>query len=157
MLKFELGMKPSITNFLASSFAVIDFCFGYEKFSSLKPSKEANSIVTPVGICSPTRTFHGARKSAVNFQSRVEPCFAVTRSNLRTWFDDLPLHNRDCAEVLQVLDRLLTIWSSSGLLVPANSSSLFATSVKWCGSISEKDGTRKGPRQLDGTTSAADH
>ena len=131
-------------------FAVIDFPSSYWQVPNGSELQELHSVITPVGIYSPTRTLQGGRNSAANFQSRVEPCFADIRDNLKAWLDDFILHARDCEELLHVLDRFFTICAEKRLKVSAKKSTLFAASVKWCGRIIDKNGMRMDPRHIEG-------
>ena len=68
---------------------------------------------------------------------------------MKVWFNDFMLHACDSNELSVVLDPFLTICAERSLNVSAKKSSLFATSVKWCGTIIEEHGTRMDPRNLD--------
>ena len=136
-------------------YALIDFISSYWQLPLHILSQLFHSVITPIGIFSPTRTLQGGRNSAANFQSRVEPCFSEIRQNLKAWLDDFILHARTFEELLYILDRFLTICSEHRLLVSAKKSSLFTTSVKWCGRIIDENGSRMDPRHIEGMMNAS--
>lgn len=90
-------------------FAKMDFTSGYWQLSLHEDSQDALSFMTPSGVWMPLRTTQGAKKSAPNFQIKVEPCFAELRKNLIAWLDDFLVHVRTEKELLQVIRRFFVI------------------------------------------------
>lgn len=131
-------------------FASIDFCSGYWQLPLDEESQNALSFITHEGIWQPTRTPQGAKNSACNFQSRVEPCFVSIRKNVKAWQDDFIIHHNSEKGLLEILGQFMQICRHRNLKISATKSTLFTTSVKWCGRIIDKDGVHYDPRNLSG-------
>lgn len=129
---------------------MIDFCQWYWQILLDASYKELNSVVTPVGILLALSTLQGARNYASNFKYRVEPCFVQMRYNIKACLDDFILHADYTERLLKVPDTFLHIYPAKNLKVSAKKYSLFATNVRWCGRIMDKNGSKMEPRNLEG-------
>ena len=139
------------TDFSGSKFfASMDFCSGFWQLPLHEESQKLLSFITNEGIFCPTRTAQGAKNSSINFQSRVEPCFATLRDHLKAWQDDFILHESTEDKLLDIMQKFFDICRSRHLKVSAVKSELFSTSVKWCGRIIDESGVKFDPRNLSG-------
>ena len=137
-------------------YALIDFVSSYWQAPLHYSCRHLHAVVTPTGVFAPTRTLQGGRNSAANFQAKVEPCFAEIRDSLKAWLDNFLLHARSWDDLFRILGRFFTICAEKRLLVSAKKSTLFTTTVKWCGRVIDKNGTRMDPRHLDGLLNSAE-
>ena len=71
------------------AFALIDFVSGFWQLPLERQSQNLLAFQTMDRIIKPTRTTQGAKNSAPNFQSKVEPLFGNIKKNLKAWIDDL--------------------------------------------------------------------
>lgn len=131
-------------------YAVMDFTSSYWQMPLNQKSQEFHSVITPFGVFSPTRTLQGARNSAANFQSRVEPCFNSINERVKAWLDDFILFTRSEQEHLETLDSFLRICGEVGLKVSPRKSKLFVKEAKWCGRVISAKGMRMDPRHAEG-------
>jgi len=144
-------LESECVDFAGSTcFASIDFCSGYWQLPLHKDSQSALSFITHEGVWQPTRTPQGAKNSACNFQSRVEPCFIAIRKHVKAWQDDFILHHKDENGLMDTLRCFLQICRDRNLKISATKSTLFTSSVKWCGRIIDKDGVQFDPSNLSG-------
>ena len=150
-------MQAETSDFAGSkAFAVIDYCSGYWQFPLDAESQDCQSIVTPNGVFSPTRTLQGAVNSASNFQGKVEPLYAELRPNLKAWLDGFILHARSFAELLRILRTYFGITRAHNLFLSAIKTTLYARKAKWCGRIIDAEGVRLDPSQYDVLTNLSE-
>lgn len=76
-------------------FTSLDFCDGSWKISPAKRSQESMSIMTHVGIFSPTRTLQGGAGSVSYFQHATSEKLAGRIQNLIQLIDDYLLHEEN--------------------------------------------------------------
>lgn len=112
-------------------FASIEFCSGYCQMQAHEDTQPFQSFITPKGVYQSKRPLRGLQNSMANFQSRVEPCFAEIRDELKAWLEDFLLHREDEAKLLQLLEIFLSICRARNLKVSITNSVFFTTVIRW--------------------------
>lgn len=130
-------------------YANLDFCHGFWQIPLAKASQEIMSIMTHVGIFSPTRTLQGGSDSGCYFHDVTRDKFAGRVHKLVQWIDDYLLHEEDEGKLLDALDEFLTICEEWGFRVHALKSHFFLTRAKFCGRILSDGKVTYDPRNLD--------
>lgn len=129
-------------------FANIDFCHGFWQIPLAKISQEIMSIVTTIGIFSPTRTLQGGTDSGSYFHDTTREKFIGKIKKLIQWLDDYLLHEADEDKLLDNLDIFFSVCQEFGFRIHAKKSSFFMKEAKFCGRILSEDGIKFDPRNL---------
>ena len=132
-------------------YAVIDFVSSYWQLLLALACQEYHSIITPFGVYTPTRTLQGAVNSAVNFQSRVEPCFAHMQDKVKGWLDDFILLIKSKEQHLEALEMFFQVCIEKNLKISAKRQYILQ---KKCGGVVELS-IRTGPDLIQGTLRAS--
>ena len=136
--------------------AVIDFVSSYWQLALSLYAQGLLSVITPFGVLSPTRTLQGAKNSAVNFQAKVEPCFAEIGDMVKGWLDDFIVYTASEDEHLATLRKFFEVCERVNLKISAKKTTLFTTEAKWCGRIINGSGSKLDPRHVEGLSGACD-
>ncbi|OWZ07579.1 hypothetical protein PHMEG_00020006, partial [Phytophthora megakarya] len=87
-------------------------------------------------LFTPRREPQGCSDAVIHFQQTMEHCFAgLLYEHLLIWIDDLLLFAEDIETYLLKMQELFALINAFGLKLSAKKSSLYQTSVKWCGKI----------------------
>jgi hypothetical protein len=70
-------------------------------------------------------------------------------SNIKVWLDDCLLHTKTEDDLLATLDFIFKQCQKYGLKLHASKSVVFATTVRYCGSLITKDGVRFDPKNME--------
>lgn len=144
-------LEAEINDFKGSKcFASIDFVSGYWQLPLAEDSWTCCGVVTPNGVLVSKRVLPGLTNSGAHFQRSVEPCFAELRMNLKAWLDDFSLYGKEEEDLLNVLERFLSICAQKNLFLSARKSILFTKEMTWCGRVITPDGYKMEPRRLEG-------
>ena len=130
-------------------FGTIDFCSGNWQLPVDKGSWDACGIVTPKGTYSSTRVLPGLTNATTYFQSSVAPLFKEMRKITEAWLDDFNIHGKDEGEVLELLEKFLSICKERNLFISAKKSHLFTKDVIWCGRKVSAEGYTIKPSRMD--------
>ena len=106
------------------------------------------SIMTHVGIFSPTRTLQGGADSACYFQEVTREKFAGRVDKLVQWIDDYLLHEEDEDKLLAQLEVFVKVCGESGFRVHAKKSHFFLKQARFCGRILSDGEIKYDPRNL---------
>lgn len=136
-------------------YAKMDFCSGYWELPLHEDSQDALSFMTPSGLWKPLQTTQRAKKSAPNFQSKVEPCFAELRRSLMAWLDDFLLHSKTEKSLLALLEQFFAICRKRRLKLSARKCEFFRKEVRWCGRIISAEGMQFDLARLSGLQDAS--
>jgi Reverse transcriptase (RNA-dependent DNA polymerase) len=122
-------------------FATLYFCQGYWQLPLHKDSQDCQSFITPDGVYTPTRVLHGTRNATQHLQSVLVVMMNDIKSNIKVWLDDCLLHTKTEEDLLATLI-FFKQCREHGLKLHASKCVLFATTVRYCGSLIIKDEVR---------------
>lgn len=131
-------------------FCNLDFCHGFWQIPLSEASQEVMSIMTHIGIFSPTRTLQGGADSACYFHDTTREKFSGRVQKLIQWIDDYLLHDDDEDDLLDSLDEFLAVCEENGFRVHAKKSHFFMIEAKFCGRVLADGKVRFDPRNLQG-------
>jgi Reverse transcriptase (RNA-dependent DNA polymerase) len=130
-------------------FATLDFCQGYWQIPLHKYSQDFQSFITPDGVYTPTRALYGRRNAAQHLQSVLAVMMDDIKSNIKVWLDDCLLHTKTEDDLPATLNFLFKKCQEHGLKLDASKCVLFATTMRYCGSLITKDGVRFDPNNME--------
>lgn len=106
--------------------------------------------MTDEKIFTPRRVPQGCADAAIYFQQTMEACFAsLLYKHLLIWIDDLLLYANSINTYLDKLQELFFLLDKYGLKLSTKKTSLYQTSVKWCGKIITGEGISHDPKRID--------
>eukprot|EP00644_Phytophthora_capsici_P015135 jgi/Phyca11/128315/e_gw1.75.173.1 len=131
-------------------FGLFDFIRGFWQLPLEEACREILSYMTDQKIYTPTRVPQGCSDAALYFQRTMEDCFRkLLYKHLLVWVDDLLLFAADTETYLEKLHELLELMDFFGLKLSAKKTSLYQTTVKWCGKLISGDGVRHDPERIE--------
>lgn len=117
-------------------------------------SESYHTFISRDGVVPPALTTHGGCNSAENFQTFLEPCFAILTENMLTWLDDFVLHAETEPCIPKVIEKILLICRDHSLVISLPKSTFLATITRWYGCIIDAEGVRMNPSYYDGVREA---
>jgi Reverse transcriptase (RNA-dependent DNA polymerase)/RNase H-like domain found in reverse transcriptase len=132
----------------SEAFATLDFCQGYWQIPLHKDSQDCQSFITPDGVYTPTRVLHGTRNATQHLQSMLLVMMDDIKSNIKVWLDDCLLHTKTEDDLLATLNFFFKKCQEHGLKLHASKCVLFASTMRYCGSLITKDGVRFDPKNI---------
>ncbi|OWZ15878.1 hypothetical protein PHMEG_00010406 [Phytophthora megakarya] len=130
-------------------FGLFDFLKGFWQLPLAEWCQEILSYMTDAKIFTPRRVPQGCSDAAIHFQQTMEKCFAgLLYEHLLIWIDDLLLFAADIETYLQKMQELFGLINDFGLKLSVKKSSLYQTSVKWCGKVVSEDGIAHDPERI---------
>jgi Reverse transcriptase (RNA-dependent DNA polymerase) len=133
----------------AEVFATLDFCQGYWQIPLHKDSQNCQSFITPDGVFTPTRVPHGTRNATQHLHSVLVVMIDGIKSNIKVWLYDCLLHTKMEDDLLATLNFFFKKCQEHGLKLHASKCVLFATTVRYCGSLITQDGVRFDPKNME--------
>jgi hypothetical protein len=131
-------------------FGLFDFLKGFWQLPLSPESREFLSYMTHDTVYTPTRVPQGCTDAALYFQQTMETCFkTLLYKHLLVWIDDVLLYAADIETYLRKLDEFFSLLDHFGLKLSVRKSSLFQTSVKWCGKIITGEGVSHDPERIE--------
>jgi hypothetical protein len=94
-----------------------------------------------------TRT--SERGTLRNLQSVLVVIMDDIKSNIKVWLNDYLLHTMTADDLLATLNFFFKQCQKYGLKLHASKCMLFATTVKYCGRLTTKDGVRLDPNNME--------
>jgi transposase InsO family protein len=114
-------------------------------------SRELLSIVTPVGIYTPTRVLMGATDAVAHTQEAMERVMApVLNRGVKVWLDDVLGHARNEGELLDCLEVVFERCERYGLKLHPGKCDFYKATVKWCGKVISANGVSHCPIRIQG-------
>jgi hypothetical protein len=130
-------------------FATLDFCQGYWQIPLRKYSQECQSFIRPNGVYTPTHVQHGTRRDMQHLQSVLDFMMNNIKSNIKAWLHDCLLHTKSEYDLLETLNFVFKKCQEHGFNLHASKCVLFVTTVRYCGSLTTKDGVRFDPKNME--------
>jgi Reverse transcriptase (RNA-dependent DNA polymerase)/RNase H-like domain found in reverse transcriptase len=130
-------------------FATLDFCQGYWQIPLHKDSQDCQSFITPDGVYTSTRVLHGTRIATQHLQSVLVVMMDDIKSNIKVWLDDCLLHTKKDDDLLATLNFFFKKCQEHGLKLHASKCVLFASTVRYYGRFSTKDGVQFDPKNME--------
>lgn len=131
-------------------FSVIDFVSGYWQLPLAEESQDLLLFITSNQVVRLNRTAQGAKNSAANLQSKVEPFFGAIKNHLKAWIYDFVLHSDSKEKLLNTLETFLSVCRESNLKVSIAKSHMFSRRVRLCGRIIYQQGVQYDPSSING-------
>ena len=112
---------------------------------------ESQSMLTPIGIFTPTRLPQGNLNSVFIFQKAMDTIFrpALSSRELLIWIDDLMGHAPDSESLLRILRIIFENCRKFRLKLNASRCKFFLTEAKWCGKIYFRGGWNHDPARTE--------
>jgi hypothetical protein len=130
-------------------FGLFDLLKGFWQLPLAKECQEYLSYMTDAKVYTPTRVPQGCSDAAIHFQRTMAKCFEeLLYKHLLVWVDDLLLYASSIDEYLEKLQRFFFLMNEFGLKLSVKKSSLYQSSVKWCGKLIDGDGVRHDPGRI---------
>ncbi|OWY94680.1 LOW QUALITY PROTEIN: hypothetical protein PHMEG_00035519 [Phytophthora megakarya] len=108
------------------------------------------SYTTDRGIFTPTRVPQGCTDEALHFQSTVEELLKdCLHDCLLVWIDDLLAFADSTAELLDVIEAILTKLDEYGFKLNPKKCRFFLTEFRWCGRIISERGIGHDPARIE--------
>ncbi|OWY90791.1 Retrotransposon protein, Ty3-gypsy subclass, partial [Phytophthora megakarya] len=115
-----------------------------------KASQAILSYTTDRGIFTPTRVPQGCTDEALHFQSTVEELLKdCLHDCLLVWIDDLLAFADSTAELLDVIEAILTKLDEYGFKLNPKKCRFFLTEFRWCGRIISERGIGHDPARIE--------
>jgi Reverse transcriptase (RNA-dependent DNA polymerase) len=130
-------------------FATLYFCQCYWQIPLHKDSQDCQSFITPDGVYAPTRVLHGTRNATQHLHSVLVVMMDGIKSNIKVWLDDCLLHTKTEDDLLATLNFFFKKCQKYGLKLHASKCVLFASTVRYCGSLITKDEVRFDPNNME--------
>ena len=151
-LSYPLPHLLSLGEYLAESgvFFTLDAFKGFWQIP-ITGDIESQSMLTPIGIFTPTRLPQGNLNSVFIFQKAMDIIFRPVLSSreLLIWIDDLMGHAPDAESLLLILRTIFENCRKFRLKLNATRCKFFLTEAKWCGKIYFRGGWNHDPARTE--------
>ena len=118
----------------AKCFASLDMLKGYWQFPVEQLSQRFLAFVTSQGTFHFTRVVMGARNSAAHFQQVMQTILdGLLFTGVLLYLDDILLYGECDADLVRILDLVLTRLDARGIKLQPRKCDLFARSLTWVG------------------------
>lgn len=132
-------------------YASIDFTHSFWKLGLHPDFQECQSIITPDGIFSPRRVFHGTTNAVLHLQSfRTHNLPTTLRDHILLWVDDCLFHRETTDGLIADIREFFVFCREYHWLLNTRKCELFRLNARWCGRIISPKGVKHDPSNLAG-------
>ena len=151
-LAWPMPHLHTVGTFLDGStvFATLDAFKGFWQFP-ISGHVDSQSMMTPMGIVTPSRLPQGNTNSVFIFQQGMEKIFRLNLSQhqLLIWIDDLLAHAAGSDALLSILETIFGLCRQFRLKLNASRCRFFLREAKYCGRLYSAKGVRHDPGRID--------
>ena len=148
------GVWPTLSK--AKYFASLDLLMGYHQVAMAEKDRYKTAFLTHRGLFVYNVMPFGLCNAPATFQRLMEKILGPLVGNgVLVYLDDVLLYAEDATRLLELLRKVLKLFSAAGLKCKPSKCSLFSESIQYLGHVVSREGIRPIPVKLDQISSVA--
>ena len=142
------GVWPTLSK--AKYFASLDLLMGYHQVTMAEKDRYKTAFLTHRGLFVYNVMPFGLCNAPATFQRLMEKILGPLVGNgVLVYLDDVLLYAEDATRLLELLRKVLKLFSAAGLKCKPSKCSLFSESIQYLGHVVSREGIRPIPVKLD--------